>query len=107
MWLALGLFAAGWAEYGLAAYWTRALVTKDVGRTAAATFVNVMLWGFVVANLKLGDPALLVVHGLGCSLGAAAMCWWAKREEATVRRSRRAARRKSLRQPAEAITMTA
>src|SRR5206468_3436070 len=78
MLLALALFAAGVAEYILAAYWTHVVVTKKVGRTAATTFLNVMLWGFVVANLKLSDPALLVTHGLGCALGAASMCWVTK-----------------------------
>lgn len=81
MLLALALFAAGVVEYTLAAYWTQIVVSKRVGQTAAVTFMNVMLWGFVVANLKLADVTLLVIHGLGCALGAALTCWWTKRGE--------------------------
>src|SRR5687768_3859204 len=79
--LALALFVAGLIEYVLVAYWTHALVTKDVGKTTATTFVNVMLWGFVVTNLRLDEPILLVIHGIGCALGAGLTCWWTKEAE--------------------------
>jgi hypothetical protein len=81
MLLALALFGAGILEYIGAAYWTRAVVGNDVGRASAATFFNVMVWGFVVANLKLAEPQMLVVHGLGCALGAGLTCAWARRRE--------------------------
>jgi len=76
MLLALAMFAAGMVEYFLAAYWTQVVVKRDAGRTAVTTFLSVMLWGFVVANIRLSDPALLVIHGLGCAVGAGAVCWW-------------------------------
>lgn len=76
MLLAIALFAAGIAEYMLAAYWTRVVVARAVGRTAAVTFVNVMVWGFIVANIKIEEPLLLVIHGAGCALGASLVCAW-------------------------------
>lgn len=72
--LALALFVVGVVEYGLAAAWTRVVVSKRALPTAVVTFVNVMLWGFVITNLEPGNPWLLVVHGLGCAIGAAATC---------------------------------
>jgi hypothetical protein len=86
MLLALALFLAGVAEYVLAAYWTHALVTKKVAQTAGVTFLNVMLWGFVVTNLRVSEPRLLVIHGLGCALGAALTCWATKPAEAAAAR---------------------
>lgn len=77
--LLIALFAAGMVEYGLAALWTQALVAQKAGLTAGVTFVNVMVWGFVITNLKPGDPWCIVVHGLGCALGAATSVWWSRR----------------------------
>jgi hypothetical protein len=73
--LALALFAVGVVEYTLAALWTRVVVTRRAGATALVTFVNVLLWGFVITSLEPGNPGLLVIHGAGCALGAAASCW--------------------------------
>lgn len=78
----VGLFVAGVLEYALATRWTQALVAGHVGMTGGITFVNVLLWGFVVANLRVGDPLAIVTHGLGCALGAAATVWWARRARA-------------------------
>lgn len=78
----VGLFVAGVVEYALAAGWTQALVAGRVGRIGAITFVNVLVWGFVVSNLRVGDPLAIVTHGLGCALGAAATVWWNGRSAA-------------------------
>ena len=72
--LALALFAVGMVEYGLATLWTRVVVSRQVGATALVTFVNVLLWGFVITSLEPGNPGLLVIHGAGCALGAAVAC---------------------------------
>jgi len=68
------VFVAGIVEYLLAVYWTQTVVAKHVKRAAAITFLNVMLWGFVVMNLRLGDPILLIVHAIGCAIGSAIAC---------------------------------
>jgi len=94
-WLPVAMFAAGVVEYVLATFWTNAIVTRAVGRTAAATFVNVMLWGFVVSNLRISDPFILVIHGLGCALGAGTTCWWAKRAPLGAPRAARRRPRKA------------
>lgn len=75
----LALFAAGVVEYGLAALWTQALVAQKAGLTAGVTFLNVMVWGFVITSLKPGDPWAIVTHGLGCALGAATTVWLSRR----------------------------
>lgn len=75
----LALFVAGVVEYGLAALWTQALVAEKATLTAGITFVNVMVWGFVITSLEPGDPWCIVTHGLGCALGAAVTVWWTRR----------------------------
>jgi hypothetical protein len=75
----LALFAAGVVEYGLAALWTQCLIAQRAGLTGGVTFLNVMLWGFVITNLKPGDPWAIITHGLGCALGAAATVWYSRR----------------------------
>jgi hypothetical protein len=77
----LALFVVGVAEYLLAAWWTQALIARNVGITGTVTFVNVMLWGFVITNLEAGEPAPIIVHGLGCALGAGVATWWAPARE--------------------------
>jgi len=72
--VALALFVVGGVEYLLAAWWTQTVVDRRVGVTAVVTFVNVLLWGFVITRLEPDQPVLLVAHGLGCAVGAALAC---------------------------------
>jgi hypothetical protein len=72
--VALTLFVVGAVEYVLAAWWTQSVVSRRAFATAAVTFVNVLLWGFVITRLEPDQPLLLVAHGLGCAVGAAAAC---------------------------------
>jgi hypothetical protein len=96
--LALALFAVGMVEYGLATLWTRVVVSRQAGATALVTFLNVLMWGFVITSLEPGNPGLLVIHGAGCALGAAIACrFGGNGAELPVETPRRSFRRVSAR----------
>lgn len=68
------LFLIGFIDMAIVTIWTRAVAKSQVVMSGVITFVNVIVWYYVLRKVveDIGNWRLILLYALGCTLGTVA-----------------------------------
>ena len=68
------LFLIGFIDMAIVTFWTRAVAKSQVVMSGAITFVNVIVWYYVLRKVveDIGNWQLIMLYALGCTMGTVA-----------------------------------